>query len=222
MEVKNVSQEIASNVAPLIGREISVDLAAASFNASARDPNLREFSSNTLLNSNSTNSAGQAAALSMGGSPNNSEMAGARPAEQPDAGLGALETPAKPQVRVSAIETESKPALSVAPVSTKTNVALNEVSEKGSDFFREYFPFGKATYDFYFSAGGIIRDHVDLMTHGVGWMSGFGVAGTSLALFGLAPVPFFGGVAAGIGAYQAIQFMGRALTGAIWGKDGLS
>lgn len=65
MEVKNVSQEIASNVAPLIGREISVDLAAASFNASARESGLREFSSNTLLNSNSTNSDGLTAALSI-------------------------------------------------------------------------------------------------------------------------------------------------------------
>lgn len=98
---------------------------------------------------------------------------------------------------------------------------LYQAAEKRSNFFREHFPFGKSTYDYYFSAGGVIRDTVDLLTHGVGWMSGFGVAGTSLAVFGLAPVPFFGGAAAGIGTYQAVQFMGRALTGVIWGKDGL-
>lgn len=98
---------------------------------------------------------------------------------------------------------------------------LHQAAEKRSDFFREHFPFGKSTYDYYFSASGVIRDTVELLTHGVGWMSGFGVAGTSLAVFGLAPVPFFGGAAAGIVAYQAIQFMGRGLTGVIWGKDGL-
>lgn len=99
---------------------------------------------------------------------------------------------------------------------------LHRASEQRSGSLREHFPFGKAAYDYYFSASGVIRDAFDLLTHGVGWMSGVSVAGTSLALFGLAPVPFFGGVAAGVGVYQAIQFMGRGLTGAIWAQDGLS
>ncbi len=99
---------------------------------------------------------------------------------------------------------------------------LHRASEQRAGSLREHFPFGKAAYDYYFSASGVIRDAFDLLTHGVGWMSGVSVAGTSLALFGLAPVPFFGGVAAGVGVYQAIQFMGRGLTGAIWGQDGLS
>lgn len=95
-------------------------------------------------------------------------------------------------------------------------------AEQLSSSLREHFLFGKASYDYYLGPCGVIRDGVDLLTHGVGWMSGVSVAGTSLALFGLAPVPFFGGVAAGVGVYQAIQFMGRGLTGAIWGQDGVS
>jgi hypothetical protein len=92
-------------------------------------------------------------------------------------------------------------------------------AEETSSFLRNTFPLGRAAYDFYFGAGGVIRESLETATYTAGWISGLSVMGATVATFGLAPVPVLGAVAAGVGTYKAAQFVGGALTDAIWGQS---